>query len=396
MQESKLQSLPSRLLSLDAYRGFAMLLMASDGLEIPRVAQAFPDSRLWQFLAYQTEHVDWVGCSVWDLIQPSFTFMVGVAMPFSLASRAARGQSFGRMLYHAIVRSLLLTFLGVFLRSVGRSQTYFTFEDVLSQIGLGYTFLFLLAWTRPRTQALAAIGILVAYWAAFALTPLPESGFDYATVGVPPDWQHLGGFAAHWDKNTNLAHYFDTWFLNLFPREKPFAYNGGGYVTLSFIPSLVTMIFGLLAGGWLRQEHSGDAKAGRLALIGVAALGIGWGLGSIGLCPVVKRIWTPSWTIFSAGWTCLFLAFFYTAIDVRGWKRWAFPLIVVGMNSITMYCMAHLIGGFIARSIRIHFGQHVFEIVGEVYTPMIERAAVLFILWCILLWLYRRKIFLRL
>jgi predicted acyltransferase len=167
-------------------------------------------------------------------------------------------------------------------------------------------------------------------------------------------------------------------------------------VTLSFIPSLVTMIFGLLAGGWLRQEHSGDAKAGRLALIGVAALGIGWGLGSIGLCPVVKRIWTPSWTIFSAGWTCLFLAFFYTAIDVRGWKRWAFPLIVVGMNSITMYCMAHLIGGFIARSIRIHFGQHVFEMVGEVYTPMIERAAVLFILWCILLWLYRRKIFLRL
>ena len=396
MQESKLQSLPSRLLSLDAYRGFAMLLMASDGLEIPRVAQAFPDSRLWQFLAYQTEHVDWVGCSVWDLIQPSFTFMVGVAMPFSLASRAARGQSFGRMLYHAIVRSLLLTFLGVFLRSVGRSQTYFTFEDVLSQIGLGYTFLFLLAWTRPRTQALAAIGILVAYWAAFALTPLPESGFDYATVGVPPDWQHLGGFAAHWDKNTNLAHYFDTWFLNLFPREKPFAYNGGGYVTLSFIPSLVTMIFGLLAGGWLRQEQSGDAKAGRLALIGVAALGIGWGLGSIGLCPVVKRIWTPSWTIFSAGWTCLFLAFFYTVIDVRGWKRWAFPLIVVGMNSITMYCMAHLIGGFIARSIRIHFGQHVFEIVGEVYTPMIERAAVLLILWCILLWMYRRKIFLRL
>jgi heparan-alpha-glucosaminide N-acetyltransferase len=396
MQESKLQSLPSRLLSLDAYRGFAMLLMASDGLEIPRVAQAFPNSRLWQFLAYQTEHVDWVGCSVWDLIQPSFTFMVGVAMPFSLASRAARGQSFGRMLYHAIVRSLLLTFLGVFLRSVGRSQTYFTFEDVLSQIGLGYTFLFLLAWTRPRTQALAAIGILVAYWAAFALTPLPDSGFDYANVGVPPDWQHLGGFAAHWDKNTNLAHYFDTWFLNLFPREKPFAYNGGGYVTLSFIPSLVTMIFGLLAGGWLRQEHSGDAKTGRLALIGVAALGIGWGLGSIGLCPVVKRIWTPSWTIFSAGWTCLFLAFFYTVIDVRGWKRWAFPLIVVGMNSITMYCMAHLIGGFIARSIRIHFGQHVFEMVGEVYTPMIERAAVLFILWCILLWLYRRKIFLRL
>ncbi|HZN57676.1 MAG TPA: DUF5009 domain-containing protein [Planctomycetota bacterium] len=396
MQESKLQSLPSRLLSLDAYRGFAMLLMASDGLEIPRVAQAFPDSRLWQFLAYQTEHVDWVGCSVWDLIQPSFTFMVGVAMPFSLASRAARGQSFGRMLYHAIVRSLLLTFLGVFLRSVGRSQTYFTFEDVLSQIGLGYTFLFLLAWTRPRTQALAAIGILVAYWAAFALTPLPESGFDYATVGVPPDWQHLGGFAAHWDKNTNLAHYFDTWFLNLFPREKPFAYNGGGYVTLSFIPSLVTMIFGLLAGGWLRQEHSGDAKAGRLALIGVAALGIGWGLGSIGLCPVVKRIWTPSWTIFSAGWTCLFLAFFYMAIDVRGWKRWAFPLIVVGMNSITMYCMAHLIGGFIARSIRIHFGQHLFEMVGEVYAPMVERAAVLFILWCILLWMYRRKIFLRL
>lgn len=385
-----------RLASLDAYRGFSMLLMASEGLRIGQVAESLPGSPLWAFLAYQTEHVEWIGCTVWDLIQPSFMYMVGVALPFSMASRAAQGQSFARRLVHAAWRALLLVSLGIFLRSVGRTQTYFTFEDVLTQIGLGYVFLFLLGHTRPRTQAIAAGLILAGTWAAFALTPLPGPGYDYPAVGLGTDWPRLQGFEAHWEKNANLAHWADVAFLNWFPREKPFTHNGGGYETLSFVPSLATMLFGLLAGGWLRGPATPTKKAARLALWGLAGLLTGWLLGALGICPVVKRIWTPSWTIFAAGWTSLFLAGWYLALDVWKLRGWAFPFIVVGMNSIFMYCAAHLIDHFIASSWKTHLGQHIFEVFGTAYAPLVQQAAVLFTLWCILLWLHRRRTFFRL
>src|SRR5207249_1212418 len=145
-------------------------------------------TQLWQRISDQTQHVEWRGCHLWDLIQPSFTFIVGVAMPFSLAKRRAQGQSFGRLLFHAIVRSLILIWLGFLLRSIGKPQTYYTFEDTLTQIGLGYTFAFLLAWLRPRWQAAAVAVILLGYWLAFALYPLPSAGFDYSKVGASQSW----------------------------------------------------------------------------------------------------------------------------------------------------------------------------------------------------------------
>jgi heparan-alpha-glucosaminide N-acetyltransferase len=386
----------ARLTSLDVYRGLTMLFMASEIIRIPEVTATFTDSRFWQFVTDQLSHKQWVGCSAWDLIQPSFTFMVGVALPFSYASRKAKGQSFGKMLLHVIYRSLALTFLGVFLRSDSRTQTYFTFEDVLSQIGLGYTFLFLLCRVRPKTQLIAALLILVGYWAAFALYPAPGPGFDYQSVGVPPDWpHHQTGFAAHWDKNTNFAAAFDQWFLNLFPREKPFVFNGGGYLTLSFIPSLATMIFGLLSGGLLRSQRPGIRKVQILLVCGLLGLVLGALLHVLGICPIVKRIWTPSWTIFSTGWTCLLLAGFYWVIDLKGYKRWAFPALVVGMNSITMYCLVHLMDRFIAHSLKIHLGQQVFEVFGQTYEPILQGTAVLLTLWLICFWMYKRKIFLR-
>src|SRR4029079_16011831 len=121
-------------------------------------------------------------------IQPSFSFLVGVAMPFSLASGKAKGQSFRRMLLHAVWRAVLLTFLGVFRRSSGRQQTNFTFEDTLSQIGMGYVFLFLLGFVRIRWQIVAVVLILAAYWGAFALYPAPPADFPYQEVSVPYGW----------------------------------------------------------------------------------------------------------------------------------------------------------------------------------------------------------------
>jgi predicted acyltransferase len=388
--------LSSRLVSLDVFRGMTMLFMASEILRIAQVARKFPDSAFGRFLVSTLDHRPWVGCAPWDLIQPAFTFMVGVSLPYSIARRRAQGASFGGMFLHSIYRALLLILLGIFLRSQSRRQTYFTFEDVLSQIGLGYVFLFLLAWTRPRVQWAWAAIILVGYWVAFALYPLPPAGFDTTTIGVRPDWpHHLTGFAAHWDKNTNLANRFDQWFLNLFPRERPFVYNGGGYVTLSFIPSLVTMIFGLLAGGLLRSERTGTEKLRTLVLYGVGGLVLGMVLHVAGVCPIVKRIWTPSWTIYSGGWVVLMLAMFYYVIDLKGWRGWVFPFLVVGMNSIAMYVLVHITEDYIAQSLRIHLGQRVFEVFGPEFVPITVGATVLFILWLILVWMYRRKIFLR-
>jgi predicted acyltransferase len=389
-------TLAERLTSLDAYRGFVMFLMMAEVLRLSRVSRALPESGFWGFLAYHQSHVEWIGCSLHDLIQPSFSFVVGVALPFSLAARMAKGQSQRQMIIHAFTRAFILICLGIFLRSVNRPQTYFTFEDTLTQIGLGYGFLFLLGMRSMRIQWIAFGVILVGYWLAFALYPLPAAGFDTAAVGVPPDWPHwMSGFAAHWNKNTNLAWAFDVWFLNLFPREKPFAFNGGGYATLSFIPTLGTMILGLIAGNIFRSKREPLSKVKWFVVAGVIGLIGGWLIGKLGICPVVKRIWTPSWVLFSGGWCFLLMAAFYAVIDVKGWKRWAFPLVVIGMNSIAAYCIAELLPGFFSATLKTHLGQNSFKVFGEAYEPLLIGGCVLLIYWLALLWMYRRKIFLR-
>src|SRR3954467_12032060 len=122
---------PARQTSVDVYRGFVMFLMMAEVLHLSRVSRALPGNAFWRFLSYHQTHVEWVGCSLHDLIQPSFSFLVGVALPFSLAGRTARGQSRPLQIAHAVWRALVLVFLGIFLRSVGRPQTNFTFEDTL-------------------------------------------------------------------------------------------------------------------------------------------------------------------------------------------------------------------------------------------------------------------------
>ncbi len=384
-----------RLTSIDAYRGLVMFLMMAEVLAIGRVAQALPESGFWKFLHSQQSHVEWVGCVLHDLIQPSFSFLVGVAVPFSIAGRIARGQSFGKMFGHTVWRSFLLIALGIFLRSIGRKQTNFTFEDTLTQIGLGYTFLFLLGLRSVKWQWSALALILVGYWSAFAIYPLPGADFDWAAAGARSDWQHnLHGFAAHWNKNTNAAWAFDRWFLNLFPREKPFLFNGGGYATLSFIPTLGTMILGLIAGGWLKSNLAHREKLVRFCIAGAAGLAIGLALHWLGICPIVKRIWTPSWTLFSASWCFLFLAAFYALIEMQQRHRWFFPLTVIGMNSIAAYCIAHLFDGFVTGALNTNLGPRFFKLFTP-YDPLVRGALVLFIFWLMLFWMYRRRVFLK-
>lgn len=388
-----------RNIAVDAYRGFVMVLMMAEVLHLARVARAYPESAIWNFLAYHQSHVAWAGASLHDLIQPSFSFLVGVALPYSLARRMTSGAKPGALFAHAVWRSLILVALGIFLRSVGRAQTNFTFEDTLTQIGLGYPFLFLLGMRSARVQWTAFAVVLIGYWLAWALYA-PTAPYDYQAVGVPADWaHHYGGFAAHWNKNNNFGHAFDVWFLNLFPRGKPFIANFGGYLTLSFIPTLGTMILGLIAGRWLRAAQS-NATAPKIPMkdlivagaIGLAAGGI---LHVTGINPVVKRIWTPAWTLYSGGACFLLLAAFCWIIEVLGYRRLAFPLVVVGLNSIAAYLIAHLFEDFIISSFKTHLGAGVFGIFGAGLEPFIQGAVVLTIYWLILYWMYQRKLFLR-
>lgn len=283
-----------------------------------------------------------------------FSFLVGVALPYSIASRLAKGKTFGPMFGHALWRGLALVALGIFLRSLGSQQTYFTFEDTLTQIGLGYPFLFLLGFCRPRWQWTALAAILTGYWLAWALYPAPGPGF-----------------AAHWAKNANLGNAFDQWFLNLFLMNLPFVANGGGYLTLSFIPTLGTMILGPGRRPLVAVVRAADPDA---AVAG--SRGDRRHLRSPAACrrdlPDRETHLDAELDSVQRGFVLLFLAAFCWLTEVRGWRKWAFPLTVIGMNSMAAYLIAHLWERFILDSFRIHLGPGVFQLFGTGAEPLLR------------------------
>lgn len=387
----------NRVASVDVYRGFVMLLMMAEVLSLQDVAKALPDSTFWQFIGFNQSHVPWTWLSLHDMIQPSFTFLVGVVLPYSIASRKNKGARFGNILGHTIKRSFILIFLGIFLRSMHSEQTYWTFEDTLTQIGLGYTFLVLISLYSQRIQIGILVFILFAYWLAFALYPLPGADFNYTAAGVTANWEHnLSGFAAHWNKNTNFAWAFDQWFMNIFPRENPFLFNSGGYSTLSFIPTLGTMVLGLLAGNILNSSVAARKKLNSFVMYGAGLILLGAIIHFAGINPIVKRIWTPAWTIFSGGICFLFLAMFYGLIDLKDRKKGSFFLMVIGVNSIAAYVIAD--GGMrnvINDSLFIHLGKNFDQILGPAYATLISGGLVLFFEWLILYWMYKKKLFIK-
>ena len=378
-----------RLVSLDAYRGFIMLLMASGGLGIASLAKSQPDS-VWAKIAPYLQHVEWIGCAPWDLIQPAFMFMVGVAMAFSLAKRESRGQSFAAQLFHAVLRAVILVALGVLLSTSSASlQTNWIFTNVLAQIGLGYVFLFLLSRYSNTAVVLSTIFLLICYWLWFAVYLPPRPDFPLASIGATAEDVLPQPFTP-WSKHINAAADLDRLLLNELPRKELFAFNPGGYQTFNFIPSIATMVLGLLCGRLLRGPRSDWAKVGRLVLWGVLLTAAGWAAGEY-VCPLVKRIWTPSWVLFSGGIVMLMLSAFYVAIEMLGLRKLAMPLAIVGMNSIFVYLAYQLSSGWIKTTLQVHLGAQIF---GGEFGPMIERGSVLAVLWLLCWWLYRRRAFL--
>ncbi len=377
-----------------------MLAMISNGLAVPQVAKHFPDSRVWQLLAHELDHVRWAGCSAWDLIMPAFLFIVGVAMPFSYTARRARGDSWGRMLGHVLVRSLVLVALGVVIMTSWEGEI--NFINVLAQIGLAYPFAFLLVGRGRAAQVAAIAAILVGDWHWFYQHPLPGPGFDDASIGVPENWQHLTGMAAHWDLNAYPAAAVDRWLLNLFPRAEPFAFRAGGGTTLNFVPSIATILIGVIAGERLRS--GGDPQRNLRWLLGAGVGCLAMGIAADPsilpfvettawtICPIVKRIWTPSYVLYTAGWALLGLALFYWRVDLRGRRRSVWPLTVVGLNSITMYCLAALSAGWIAGRLRFFLGSELFT---GTFGPIWRSVLVLLVIWLVAVWMYRKRIFVR-
>lgn len=347
-----------RLVSLDAYRGFIMLLLVSGGFGFSSLAE-YPN---WEWLAHQVEHVAWEGCTFWDLIQPAFTFMVGMAMPFAIARRKRDGASQMQIFGHVAWRAFVLVALSNLYSNWGAApgQLKLQFINVLCQIAFGYLICYLILQLEFRVQALVAFLMLAGYWALFVAFPGPEGP---------------------WSKTGNVGAVIDQWLLG---------YNYSGYyTTINFIGNAITILFGCWAGLLLR---TGRTHAGKLQVLALAALAcFALGLALEPFNPMVKRLWTASFTLFSTGWVLTMLMAFYWVIEVRGIKRWAFPFLVLGMNSLFVYSLGQVeISGWLSRGLA-GFTQR-FEALGPA-GAIPHQALVLLGLWGICYWLYRRQIF---
>jgi len=348
-----------RLLSLDAYRGLIMLLLVSEGFGFS-VLQHYPR---WAWVAAQVDHTAWEGCTFWDLIQPAFTFMVGVAMPFAFARRRALGATEWRVFQHVGYRCLVLILLSNIYSNWGeRSGLRLQLINVLSQIAFGYMICYFILRMRFAWQVVAGVGLLAFQWALFVIFPGPDG-----------PWSQTGNIGAGIDL-------------------KVLGYNYSGYyTTINFIGNAVTILFGCWVGMLLRSDKSPAYKLRILAAGAASSFVLGLALQPWN--PMVKRIWTASFTFFSAGWVILFLILFYWVIEVMQVKRWTFVFIVLGMNSIFIYTLGQIgLKGWLNHGLE-SFTKN-FAFLGDL-GAIPQHILVLTVMWYACYWLYKRKIFLK-
>jgi predicted acyltransferase len=346
-----------RLISLDAYRGFIMLLLVSEGFGF----SVLRNHAGWTWLGAQVDHAAWEGCTFWDLIQPAFTFMVGMSMPFALARRKEQGATTWELFRHVAWRAFALIVLSnIFSNWGARGALRLQFINVLCQIAFGYVLCFFIMQMRFWRQVAVAAAILAGYWALFVAFPGPDGP---------------------WSKTGNIGAVVDL---------KVLGYNySGHYTTINFIGNAMTILFGCWAGLLVRTARSHGYKLKVLG--GCAAAAFALGLALEPAIPMVKRLWTVSFTFFSAGWVLLMLIAFYWIVEVKQAKRWTFPFLVLGMNSIFIYSLGQIgIKGWLNRGLSGFTGN--FSVLGDL--GMIpQHILVLAGLWYICYWLYQRKIF---
>ncbi len=373
---------PGRLVSLDALRGFDMFWIMSGEHIVHALAQAtgWP-ALIW--MSSQLHHAEWNGCTFYDMIFPLFLFIAGVSMPFSLQGKLQRaGLTSAEQLsnqdkwplYRSMLkRTLILIVLGMivngFLEFKAYEQT--RIASVLGRIGLAWLGAGIIYLnTSTRGQILWAFAILLGYWAAMTLIPVPGFGAGVLT----PE----GALSSFVDR------------ILLPGKLHRTVYDPEGL--FSTIPAITTALLGMLTGTLLKDTHRSMTQK-TLVMLGLGVVLILLGLLWDQVFPINKRLWTSSFAVFVGGWSLLFLAIFYYIIDVKGFQKWTFPFILIGTNSILIYLASD---GIIDFAHTAHFLFNGFsQFFSANWQPVIQSLAVTGTQLLLLYALHRNKLFLK-
>jgi predicted acyltransferase len=363
----------SRLISLDALRGFDMFWIIGGGSIANGLARLdLPWSRV---IAQQLSHSQWNGFTFYDLIFPLFVFITGVSVVLSLGKRSQQADR-ANLVKHILKRTAVLFLVGIIYYDQISTLNLANIRimGVLQRISLCYLFASMLVlYTRPRFQMAAVAVILIGYWIIMKFVPVPGYG------------------AGIWTEQANLPHYID----NLFLPGRLFYGSWDPEGLLTTIPAFATCLLGVLAGYWLRaarwyQGRTLTAEQRTLYLfLGGAALAI-LGFLATPFFPINKKLWTSSFVLLTGGLSSMLLALFYWAIDIRGYRIPAFPFMVIGMNSIFIYFAVRFVPFDRIASWLIDHQ----TFLGRTQT-LAAAVVELLIEGLLLLWLYRRKVFIR-
>ncbi|SMD43338.1 Predicted acyltransferase [Aquiflexum balticum DSM 16537] len=304
-----------RLISLDAYRGMTMfLLIAEAAFVYETLLNAFSSESLGHTFFTQFTHHPWNGLRFWDLIQPFFMFIVGVAMPFSLNKRLAIAGDREKVTKHILRRCFLLFLFGTGLHCVYNQKLVFELWNVLTQLSFTILLTFFLIRQPFKIQLAVSFGLLI-------LTEILYRSYA-------PDSPFVMG--------ENFGSYTDMFLMGKI--------NNGGWVAINCIPTAAHTLWGAMCGNLLMSKKTDQEKIKVLIIAGFIGLVAGYGLDLLEITPIIKRISTSSFVLASGGWALLALAFFYWLVDMKKQQSWAFAFIMVGMNSIFIYLFAEVLG----------------------------------------------------
>ncbi|WP_340111571.1 acyltransferase family protein [Maribellus mangrovi] len=373
MKTKEVETSPGeRLLSLDFFRGLTMVLLVAEGTHLWSVLLQEPISGSFiEPFFRQFHHHSWNGLRFWDLIQPFFMFIVGVAMPFSYEKRISHGDSKNKITKHIVQRSVVLLALGVGLHCGYRRKLVWELWNVLSQLSVTILIAYFLMRYKWATQIIVSIALLLL--TEFLYRTFPVEGYNQPFV-----------------KDHNFGSWMDMLLMGKIN-------NGGGWVAINCIPTAAHTIWGVVAGQLLRSGKSSDQKLRLLLVFGGISLFAGYLLDWTSITPIIKRISTSSFVLASGGWALLFLALSYWLIDMKKRNNWIFPFVVVGMNPIFIYLFFNTVGtqwfnGFVAI-----FTQ---GFLNWVQTPdfiiaLFTSLTILALEWWMCYYLYQKRIFFR-
>lgn len=357
--------IPGRLASLDFFRGLTMFLLIGESTELYTLLRdPALHGTVLGFIGIQLSHYTWNGLHFWDLVQPFFMFIVGVAMPFSFGKRWDHGDSWKKTSYHAFQRSALLLFFGWALYCIGPGHITFELWNVLAQLSFTYLVAYLMMRKSTRTQIGFTFLLLILTEVLYRTWPV--AGFNQPFV---PD------------------HNFGSWVdLAIMPQL-----SSGHWVAFNAVPTTAHTMWGVLAGYVLKSSRSSWNKIKALVVPGVIGVIVGFSLNPID--PIIKRICTASFVIVSGGFCLLALALSYWLIDVKGWKKWAIFFNIVGMNPLFIYLFTNSYGADWLHKVAQPFTMGLFAWGGHLAAEIVTSLTVWLMLWYICYWLYKRRIF---